>query len=248
MLPTSGEQENIGHSEAADLKRRNTIQVYVLLSLLASVMLFVIAWNGSLRPSHPSFIEKNIVYLVFVTSCALGIYQSRKGGLLRDSSEKTDASQPTRATRPGYVAHHPNCGSFDDRILLIRGKRTCGGCLGMLLGSAAAAALMAVYLLLSSEWANEGVLVVLTGMIIVAFCLVEIAMKHGTPWSHVIANSLLMIGFFFVTIGMIGSTGEGAYGLLAIVICFLWLDTRIQLSDWRHARTCDSCGRNCGFY
>jgi hypothetical protein len=117
-----------------------------------------------------------------------------------------------------------------------------------MLGSALAMALMFVYLFVSSPDARKGVLVMFLGMILVALCLMEIAIKQGTQWSHLIANCLLMLGFFLVTVGMISSTGKVVYGLMAIVICFLWLDTRIQFSDWRHARTCNSCGRSCGFY
>jgi hypothetical protein len=86
------------------------------------------------------------------------------------------------------------------------------------------------------------------GIGLVALCLIEIGLDRGAPWSHVVANVLLVLGFFLVTIGVLDATGTLAYGLVAIIVCYLWLDTRIQLSDYRHAGTCYSCGRGCGYY
>jgi hypothetical protein len=34
-------------------------------------------------------------------------------------------------------------------------------------------------------------------------------------------------------------------GLVGIIICFLWLDTRIQLSRWNHLKTCRRCPKAC---
>jgi hypothetical protein len=58
----------------------------------------------------------------------------------------------------------------------------------------------------------------------------------------------LVIGFLLVTLGTASATSTILLGLVAILICYLWLDTRIQISDWRNALVCHSCGQTCKYY
>jgi hypothetical protein len=62
------------------------------------------------------------------------------------------------------------------------------------------------------------------------------------------ANAILPVGFVLVTVGAAESTGKVAIGLLAVLISFLWLETRIHISDWKHAEICRKCGRECRSY
>jgi hypothetical protein len=229
------------------LNRRRTVLGYILLSALAAAMLGVIAWDGSQHSSGTSLMDRVIVCLAFISSCAWGMVQSYRPGRLR-CKRKTKPSAPIDEKGPVYVAHHPNCGRFDDRVVAIRGGLYCGGCLGLMIGSLLSLMLVVVYLLTSGLEAMMGALTMSFGIGLVALCLMEIGLDRGAPWSHVIANVLLVLGFFLVTIGVLDATGTLAYGLVAIIVCYLWLDTRIQLSDYRHADTCESCGWGCGYY
>jgi hypothetical protein len=248
MLPASGGKEGPGHAEADDLNRRRTVLAYVLLSMLAAAMLGIMAWNGAQHSNGLDLMDKLIVSLAFMSSCVWGIIQSYWPGRLRCKRKVSPSATPAEASRPIYLAHHPDCGRFDDRVVAIRGGKYCGGCLGLLLGSLIALMLVVAYLLTPGLEAMMGVLTLTFGIGLVALCLLEIGLDRGAPWSHVLANVLLVLGFFFATIGVLDSTGSAAYGFIAILVCYLWLDTRIQLSDYRHANTCGSCGRGCGYY
>jgi hypothetical protein len=65
---------------------------------------------------------------------------------------------------------------------------------------------------------------------------------------HVLANALLVIGFFLMTIGVSSATGSGVAGLFAIMICLLYMDARIRISEWKHADICQKCGQPCRSY
>jgi len=248
MLPASGGKKGSGHVEAADLNRRRTVEGYALLSAVAAAMLIILAWNGGQQSPGPDLMDKVIVSLAFMASCAWGIIKSYRPGFLRRKRGAGPTDQTAKTFRTVYVAHHPDCGRFDDRVVVIKGGKYCGGCMGLLLGSLIALMMVSAYLLTPGLGATEGVLTLSFGIGLVALCLLEIGMDRGAPWTHFLANLLLVLGFFFVTIGVLSSTGSVAYALIAILVCYLWLDTRIQLSDWRHADTCGSCGRGCGYY
>jgi hypothetical protein len=248
MLPASCGKEGPGYAEAADLNRKRIVLGYVLLSGVAAVVLVILAWNGGQQSTTLNLMDKIIVKVVFIASCVWGIVRSYRPGFFRGKNSVDPIQKDSKVLMPVHVAHHPDCGRFDDRVVAIHGGRYCGGCLGLLLGSVIALILMATYLLTPGLEAEEAILTLFFGVGMVALSLLEIGVDRGAPWSHVLANILLVLGFFFVTVGVLDSTGSIAYGLIAILVCYLWLDTRIQLSDYRHAKTCDSCGQNCGFY
>jgi hypothetical protein len=248
MLPAYGQPEDNLHPEADGLNKKGVLLVYVLLSSSAAALLLLLAWEGSMQPSRPSFSDKAIVCMVFMASCLLGIVLSARPRFFGGKKKGRPTEPPEGADRPRYVAHHPDCGSFQERIVSMRGISYCGGCLGLMVGSAVALALSLLYLLGLDLDVREGLIATVLGMVIVAFCLAGIGSRRGSNHSHLLANALLVIGFFLVTMGTLSVTGSAAYGLVAVIPCFLWLDARIQISDWRHARTCRACGRGCGFY
>jgi hypothetical protein len=43
-------------------------------------------------------------------------------------------------------------------------------------------------------------------------------------------------------------TGQAVYGLFALLLGYLWTDTRIKLSEKRHARLCSICIESCKCY
>ncbi|HUL40103.1 MAG TPA: hypothetical protein VLU38_07425 [Methanomassiliicoccales archaeon] len=230
------------------MRKDQSLLAYVLLSFTAAVLLLVMVRIESAQPSTTPLLDKAVVSSAFMASCVAGIVLSAKPGFLRGKGKGPPIDRNQGPGRPRYVAHHPDCGSFDERVVVLRGRKYCGGCLGLMVGSITALALTVIYFFALDVSADEGWVAFLAGLAIVALGLVEIASKRGTSWSHLLANALLVVGFFMVTIGALSSTGSGTYGLVALIVCFLWLDTRIQISDWRHAGTCASCGRTCGFY
>lgn len=87
-----------------------------------------------------------------------------------------------------------------------------------------------------------------TGMFLVAVNLVDLMLPSRNPTVHTILNALLVIAFLSVVIGMLAITGALVYGFFAVIISFLWLDTRVQLSNWRHTSICRNCDRSCKAY
>ena len=85
-------------------------------------------------------------------------------------------------------------------------------------------------------------------MIIIGFSYIETVIPGRTPAGHVTGNVLLVIGFFLVVAGVFGTTKSPLIGAFAVLISFLWLDTRVQLSNWHHAMICRDCKNTCKAY
>ena len=86
------------------------------------------------------------------------------------------------------------------------------------------------------------------GFSAVSIAYLEAAFGRRRAVLHVIANSFMIVGFFLLVVGMMGATGNDVSGLLAVSFSFLWIDTRIQLSNWRHSIVCDECPKSCKMY
>jgi hypothetical protein len=86
------------------------------------------------------------------------------------------------------------------------------------------------------------------GLILLPFVYAEIICPKRYASTHTILNIVLVFGFFCLTISILEITGDLIYGILTIILCFLWLDTRIQLSNWNHIRMCNSCPESCKMY
>lgn len=77
---------------------------------------------------------------------------------------------------------------------------------------------------------------------------VESLRQHRRPMLHLLANSLLAPGFALIVIVTLQTTGQLIDGLFAILLCFLWMDTRIQLASWHHYKLCTKCSDTCKSY
>ncbi len=133
------------------MSRKRTLLGYASLSLIAAGMLIVISWIGAQNPGQLTQMERITVSIFFMASCVLGILLSSKPGSLRRRREGRSAPGPAENDRPRYLAHHPDCGRFDDRVVVIGGKRYCGGCLGLASVSLLALALTMAYLLAAAQ-------------------------------------------------------------------------------------------------
>jgi len=91
-------------------------------------------------------------------------------------------------------------------------------------------------------------LLLLLGLLIVPVVYSEILYRNRYAIVHVFLNSLLPLSFFVITVTVGEITGEFIYGFFTILLCFLWLDTRIQLSKWRHGLLCAHCVESCKMF
>jgi membrane-associated protease RseP (regulator of RpoE activity) len=116
-------------------------------------------------------------------------------------------------------------------------------------GATISAFLMMIYVV--SDWAVPVALLPAFmafgfGAVLTAF--VEAAIGRRRPLLHLVVNNAMIVGFFFLVVGMVEVAGNGVSGLLVVSFSFLWIDTRIQLSQWRHSIVCDECYEDCKAY
>lgn len=223
--------------------------IYVFLTIAAALLLLLVSLVGPGGSDLPSN-ERYIVALAFIACCIFGMVVSLRPRCHRfgKGARKSDLSRSNPSQGRRLIGHHPDCGSFDGHVIAIRGRRYCGGCLGLALGSLAAAIIMVVLIFI--DWAPQsiGLPLLIAGLGLVALALAETAHHLGPGAIHVLMNAALVIGFLLTVVGVTTATQSGGYGLIAIVLCLLWMDTRVQISDWKHARVCDDCPQGCKSY
>ncbi|MDD1743396.1 MAG: hypothetical protein LUO85_02080 [Methanomassiliicoccales archaeon] len=228
--------------------RQGSLIGYLLLSGIAAAMLLVVSWMGPLIDRPLTFEDRSIIALAFIGSCVLGIVLSlgpRRLHSLRKKAKNDDAESIGSQT---WIGHHPDCSRFEDHVIEIKKKKYCAGCIGLALGSLISLIIMASYLLLPPVGVPVGQWLVVIGLFVILVCMAEVAWHLAPPIVHVLSNAAMVIGFLLVIVGTASSSEDVVFSLFAVLICFLWLDTRIQISDWKHVSTCRICGRSCRAY
>lgn len=226
-------------------KKRTAIGFLILSALVAGLIIV-----GALLRSPPDPIEnleKLIVGGAFIGSAILGIFLAvRPNPIRRLRKEVHGASeQEERRARQG---HHPACEEFKNHVIRMDGKALCAGCTGLALGSAVSILLAIVFLLLPDGMPQVFDYVLIgIGIMFVAFNHVEAAFSRSAI-IHLTSNVMLVEGFLLLVFGIFRLTGDAGFGILGVILSFLLLDTRIQLSNWRHAQACASCQETCKSY
>lgn len=228
------------------------VTIYLVLSVMGAVFILLIAWLGFSESGSTTLNDKLIVGGAFIASCLFGVSLALQPGWTRRSS---------RAGGHAYIAdkreksgrrmtgHHPDCEEFNGHVMEFMGRTVCSGCTGLALGSVVAIIFTIAYIALQVN-ADAWILYVflIVGILLVALSLTDIILSLGKAGLHNHFNIFLVIGFFFVVVSVHQLTGSAAFGLIAIIISFLWLDTRIQLSSKRHRDICMACDQSCKAY
>jgi hypothetical protein len=210
-----------------------------------------------LGSNPPSTIERWEVYLVgalFTGACAFGIsFAVRPNwteGLFSGArGEQKSRDERLSATSIPRRGHHPVCEPFKGHTLTIGSKVLCAGCAGILVGCIVSISLMAIVMLKATDWGSgKHTDLISGGVMMVLLGLVEAWVPSDRPWRHLLANVVFMIGCFTVTAGVLLSTGDWSYSVVGVVICFLWLETRISISQDHHYETCLDCPEECKAY
>lgn len=227
---------------------RGLAAYYVGLSAIAGSLLGVVVW-ASPATSPVAAADRTLVGAAFLAVAALGLSSAvRPNWLRRRVSGRTHGARdgPGPATRP-YRGHHPDCEHFAGHVLRTGGRVLCAGCTGLGIGAVAAIPLMALHAALPGGLpVGPPAAVFALGVVLVSLSYVEVSVRRGHAGLHVAANALLVLGFLFLTVGTFEATGKVAYGLLAVLVSLLMVDTRIRLSGWRHAGLRRQCGEACG--
>jgi len=228
------------------LSHTKNITEYIALSLLAAILLVILIVFTPQR-QQTGFATNIIVATAFIASCLIGISMTLKPNWLRNHHRLETNETPQQTPSRAFRGHHPDCEAFHSHTIEHRGKARCAGCLGLSIGLLVAIGLMTTNavapLLLSPSlfW-------LLLGFLMIATVYAETILRWRQPISHVLANSLLAPGYALITIVVTQHTGNSIYGFFTLLLCFLWTDTRIQLSYWRHQELCASCGEPCKSY
>lgn len=185
-------------------------------------------------------------------SCLLGLSMALKPNWLRGilDKEKEEGQQRVQnlelRIRSG---HHPECEGFSSHILKVGNKTYCAGCLGLAIGAIIGILLLFIYLLVPDIVNSMPyVIMIIMGLVFIMINFFNVVTRNKNSIVHVISNIILVSGFFLLVVGFFEITKSISFGLLAVIISYLLLDTRIQLSHWHHERTCIQCPDSCKVY
>jgi hypothetical protein len=196
--------------------------------------------------------DKWILFVIFVTSDVIGILLALKPGWHKNiinREQMPNSPKSNRKTTIHRAGHHPVCEQFSGHVLQTKNYTLCAGCSGLATGAIISSILMSIFFLLPSTISKPTlVLMIFFGLGLVAFNFIQVTNHMYNAVLHFFSNAALMLGFFFTVIGVFFLTANIYYGLIVILFSFLWLETRIQLSNWHHEYICRNCEKECKDY
>lgn len=234
------------------MSNKKEVKSYVLLSILGAVLLLLILLMNSSDSPTIHNLEKMFIGGVFISSCLFGLSLALRPNwfkrIMKQGSQNLNQRIHRMTTRKRQ-GHHPDCRQFKSHTIIIKDRILCAGCTGLALGSILSIFLALIYLSFFNDIPSYIVfLLTIIGMVLIAIAYVEIILPKRKPSVHMMSNIILVLGFLFVIVGVFQVTGNVIYGIFALAISFLWLDTRIQLSNWRHTLICKYCDKPCKAY
>lgn len=227
------------------MKLRRVVNLYVVLSAVATLLLLLVFTLKDATDVETR--SRQIITGLFMASCLFGISLAFKPNWRWLFMKKATA----RKGRPGIdlppkKGHHPACGRFRRHVISTVSKVHCAGCLGLAVG-AVIAIFLAVTYYIQPGFIPWNRMVPLMGLLLIAMTMAGTLSRIGTH-GRLILNVIFVPGFFFIVVGVLELTGSLIFAFLTLVFCFLWLDTRIQLSRWAHHGICRRCSRTCKTY
>ena len=234
------------------LKSNKQIYQYILLSIAAACLVVILVFYG-VTNTGTNLNIRLFVGLTFITSCIFGILFAKYPGwikrIFKNVNHNISPSEKVNKKKLKYEGHHPNCNKFENHTIIIYGKKYCAGCFSLAIGSVLSILLMVFYIVFLPRFSQIiYYILIFLGLGIICLCFIEIKISKRNSIFHVFLNSLFVVSFFLIIVGVLEITGELLFGFVAIVFSFLWLDTRAQLSFWQHAKICEECKNNCKMY
>lgn len=218
-----------------------------MLSAAASALLLCFAIMGPSPGRALTLLDRAIIGAVFIAVCVWGVLSATNTVHIGGPRPRSNSLGEDRLAQRRRIGHHPDCEGFADHVIVIGNRAFCCGCLGLAIGSVLSILLM--FSFIASSWppSGLGLTLVVIGLLAAALVLLETTF-HLRPQAHIAVNTLLPLAFLMITVGTSEATGDVALGLVAILISLLLLETRISISQWKHAETCRKCGRDCRCY
>jgi len=224
------------------LNSRN-VRAHLTLSIIGGSFIIILNLLGQDNFSEMDLTDRLMLGGMFITSCALGISLAVWPNW-RKRKISTSGSGGTSGRK--FRGHHPDCQRFKNHTIYIKNKYYCAGCLGLSLGAAMTVCIMLLYIFISINFDSQIAWTLLfVGFGFVIINLLESGNKNLKPGRHVISNVLLVSGFFLAITMTFHITANLTYAFFALLVSFLWLDTRIRLSKKRHRLICRKCRRSC---
>jgi len=225
---------------------------YLILSITAAFLLLILAFFSPSNVNSIELYDKLFISGLFIIICIFGISLAFYPGWYRRITNFGNYNKQKQQTKKAVrkrEGHHPDCNEFKNHSIKIKNKILCAGCLGLAIGSAISIFLMILYIFIENNQSSTIFqIIAFLGLIMIFFTFVEIMFPLSNAVGHVVSNIILVIGFLLITISIFEITGNKIYGAITVLFSFLWLDTRIHLSNWRHTLICNNCDENCKMY
>ena len=227
--------------------------MYLTLSLAGTLLLVIASILSIPVKTRITSLDLIFVGFLFILSCIYGFSLAMKPNWIKGPSTKHTAVKAgsTSKNKVNRIrrGHHPVCSNFQNHTIQYNGKVSCAACLGLAIGCVISILLMVLYLIIFPSLSLTVFALMLSyGLIIIVFSYIETVIPQRTSTSHVASNILLVIGLFLVVAGVFGTSRNHLIGAFAVLLSFLWLDTRVQLSQWNHEKICRDCRNSCKAY
>lgn len=234
------------------MKESSYVHQYIILSIIAAFLLLMLAFFSFSDIKTIGLTDRLFVSSFFIISCLIGISLAIYPGWLKRSLKHrihSKNNQKIKKVARKREGHHPNCIQFKSHAIRIKNKVYCAGCLGLALGGILSIFLMIIYIRIDFILSLDILyFLIILGLIIIGFVFVETILVKRNTFIHIISNSLLVLSFLIITIGITEITSNILSGIIAIILTFLWLDTRILLSNRHHKLLCNNCDKSCKMY
>jgi hypothetical protein len=233
------------------LREIKNIFYYLLLSITAIILILIMVLAKPITTNTNNYVEKLFVAGIFFISCIFGISIAIYPRWWIKNKQKTNHKPNLKRpkTSRSFQGHHPDCSMFKNHIIFIKNKPRCAGCLGLIIGALSSILLITLYLIIPLKISiNIYYIFLILGIIILIFVYIEILLSKRKKVVHILFNSLLILSFLIITISVLEITKNSIYTILTILLSFLWLDTRIHISNQKHQSICDSCIQECKSY
>lgn len=234
------------------MKQKTNVIYYLILSITAAVLLLTLAFFNSSNTASVDIYDKLFVGGVFIAICLFGISLAIYPGWFKrfTKQEKHSSNEKqTQKTARKRKGHHPDCDQFQNHTIRTNNKMFCAGCLGLSIGAILSIFLMILYIVIGGELSfTTFYFFMFLGLIIIGLVYIEIMLPIRHAIIHVLSNVFLVVSFLLIVVCIFEITGNKIYGAVSILLSFLWLDTRIKLSNLRHTLICKNCDENCKMY
>ena len=220
---------------------------HLLLAFCIGVSVFGVLLMISWTNNPPTIIDdfswrKPLIGSLFSLICILGILASIFPSRCSEAFHFGEATKDTATRQILNASHHPDCERFSAHVVRINGQTRCAACTGLLLGAVIAIVGACLYFSSGLHIGNAHFLPLAGGIGVLAGFL----QWRFKAYVRLALNSVFVFGAFLSLVGVDQASQNVAIDLFSVMLIVFWIFTRIQLSQWDHSRTCDSCNSPCG--